>query len=141
MDLKQAQDRIAALEAEVTTLQASKTDLTTQLTAANDKLTAFAKEVRDKDVTQLYADIKRDYKVDDAEVKAFAAMSPEAFTTTAKVLREQFAKATPPAAPATQPTGLFGHTATGGRTDTSEAVDPLVADAKRRAEQFAKRAA
>jgi vacuolar-type H+-ATPase subunit E/Vma4 len=138
MDLKQLQDRVAALEAENKSLQASKDDLNKQLTDANDKLTKFSNEARAGAVQQLFADIGREYKADDAEAKAFSAMPQEAFDATAKVMREQFKK--PAGAPAAQAQTLFQHTATAGGAQatqtTQPAANPLLADAEKRATQF-----
>ena len=142
MDLKQLQDRVAALEADNKSLQAGKDDLNKQLTDANDKLTKFSTEARAAAVQQLFTDIGREYKADDAEAKAFSAMPQEAFDATAKVMREQFKK---PAggASAPQTAALFQHQATGGSASaqtTAPASNPLMADAEKRAAQFSKRA-
>jgi hypothetical protein len=138
MDLKQAQERIAALEAENKTLQASNVDLTNGLKDANDKLTKFSADARTAEVKQLFTDIGREFKDDDAEAKVFSAMPKEAFDATAKVMREQFKK--PGIAKTSE---LFSHTATGGSaeaTQTSQAgANPLMKDAERRAAQFSKR--
>lgn len=140
MDLKQAQERIAALEAENTTLQASNAQLTTGLKDANDKLTKFSADARTAEIKVLFADIGRAYAEDDASAKVFSAMPHDAFATVAATLRDQ-AKKTAPAA--TAPAELFSHAATSGSSAAPQASkpaeNPLMADAKRRAEQFAKR--
>jgi hypothetical protein len=137
MDLKTLQDQVAALEADKKSLQASKDDLTTQLGTANEKLTKFSNEVRTGAVKQLFTDIGREYKDDDAQAKAFSVMPQDAFDATATVLREQFKK------PAVD-SSLFSHTATGGGTHATQtsapAVNPLMADAEKRNSQFSKRA-
>lgn len=138
MDLKQLQDRVAVLEAEKTSLQASKDDLSTQLTVANDKLTKFSSDARTGAVQQLFAEIGREYKAEDAEAKAFSAMPQEAFDATAKVMREQFKK--PSGVAAENTSLLFSHAATAGgaqATQTSQpAANPLIVDAEKRASQF-----
>lgn len=138
MDLKQAQERIATLEAENKTLQASNSSLQTELKTASDKLVEFSKAARQQEVQQLFSDIGREYKADDEEVKAFSAMPSDAFGVTAKVMREQFKKGS------TAKPELFSHTATGGGTGagtqtTQPAENPLLKDAERRAAQFSKR--
>ena len=139
MDLKELQEKVAALEADKKSLQASKDELNTKLTEANDKLTKFSSDARTGSVKQLFSDIGREYKEDDAQAKAFSSMPQEAFDATATVLREQFKK---PAAD----TSLFSHTATNGSgtqaPQTSAApANPLMADAEKRATTFSKRAA
>ena len=139
MDLKALQDRVAALEADKSTLQASNTQLTDQLKAANDQLAKFSQDTRAASIKQLFTDIGREFKDDDANVKAFSQMPQEAFDATAALMRDQ-AKKAPPAVPA----AMFSHTAnTGspaapGATGT-ETPNPLLADAKKRAEQFSQR--
>lgn len=138
MDLKQAQERIATLEAENTSLQASNSSAQDALKVANDKLVAFSKSTREKEVKQLFSDIGREYKADDVEVLAFGAMADDAFGVTSKVMREQFKK------PAAKVDGFFSHVATGGAsgegTQTSQpAANPLLKDAERRATEFSKR--
>jgi hypothetical protein len=138
MDLKQLQDRVAVLEADNKSLQASKDDLNNQLTDANDKLTKFSSEARTGAVQQLFTEIGREYKADDTEAKAFSAMPQDAFDATAKVMREQFKKL--PGASNAQASTLFQHTATGGGAQaaqaTQETANPLLADAQKRATQF-----
>jgi hypothetical protein len=134
MDLKQAIERVAALEAENKALQASNVELTKKFSEATDTLTKTAAAARTSAVTQLFADIGREYKAEDVEAKAFSAMPQEAFDATAKVLREQFKRPTHPA-------GLFQHQATAGAQTPAPQVNPLMADAEKRATQFGKRAA
>lgn len=137
MDLKQAQERIAALEAEKSTLQASNADLTNNLKDANDKLTKFSTDARTGEVKQLFTDIGRKFEEDDASVKAFSNMPGDAFAAVAATMREQ-AKRTPAASQE-----LFSHTATSGSPDATQTsqpqANPLLADAQRRAAQFSKR--
>lgn len=140
MDLKELQEKVAALEADKKSLQASKDDLTTKLTEANDKLTKFSSDARVGSVKQLFTDIGREYKEDDAQTKVFSSMPQDAFDATAAMLREQFKK---PAGDS----NLFSHTATGGSGSTqapqasTPAANPLMADAEKRATSFSKRAA
>lgn len=128
MDLAQAQARITELEKANTGLQAS-------LDTANTALTAFSQQVRDGEVKQLFSDIKREYKADDADVKAFSAMPKDAFELSAKLLREQSASQ-----PSPQESQLYGHTATSGQNQLSNgAVNPLMADAEKRQAQFSRK--
>ncbi len=144
MDLKQLQDRVAALEAEKITLQASKETLETQLKDANDKLVKYSNDARDSPIKQLSADIGKEFAADNAEVKAFSTLPQEAFDGVAKMLREQFKKPAP-VQNGTQVAALFSHVAAGGSapaaTTTPVAENPLLAHAKARADQFAKRQA
>lgn len=144
MDLKQLQDRVAALEAEKTSLQASNTQLSADLKTANEALTKFSADARTAAVQLLFSDIGREFKEDDSSVKQFSAMSQEAFDATAALMRDQFKKPAAPAAP-TLPASLFSHAANGGAAGapnaTAPAVDnPLMADAQKRAQTFSKRA-
>ncbi len=137
MDLKQIQDRVAALEAENKSLQSSKDELSKQLKEASDNLAKFTNEVRTQAVKSLFEDLGREYKADDAEVKVFSSMPQEAFDATSKVMREQFKKSS--AAPGL-PNNLFQHSATGsngqGSQNSQDAENPLMKDAKKRSEQF-----
>lgn len=139
MDLKQLQDRVAALEADKSTLQASNTQLAEQLKVANDQLAKFSQDTRTASIKQLFSDIGREFKDDDANVKAFSQMSQEAFEASAALMREQAKKTTP-----SVPAAMFSHTASTGSSAApgasgAEAPNPLLADAKKRAEQFSQR--
>lgn len=134
MDLQQALARVAALEAEATSLKASNEKLTTDLENAQASLKQFSAATRATEIQRLFSDTGREYKADSDEVKAFMGLPEDAFTFTANLLREQSAKAAPPA-------GLFSHQAGLGTTSptaTPPVANPLLADAKLRASQFAK---
>jgi hypothetical protein len=136
MELKELQDRVAALEAEKQGLQASNTQLAADLKSATDKLAQFSQDTRTAEVKSLFSDIGREFKADEAEVKAFSAMPQDAFDATAKVMRDQLKK------PNQAGSSLFSHQASnGGQPTQAPAVSPLVANAKSRADQFSKRAA
>lgn len=144
MDLKEALAKLATAEADNATLKASNTQLTADVTAANAKLAQFSQDARTAAVKQLYADVGREYKADDADVVAFSKMSQEGFDATAKVLRD-FGKTNAPAAP-TLPAGLFSHAQGTTPTPTdpaaaAAAANPLLANAKDRATEFSKRKA
>ena len=134
MDLKQAQERIAVLEADNTALQASNKDLTTKLTDVTAELTKFSADRRASDVKQLYTDLTREYKDDDADVKAFSTLPQAAFESMASVKRSQFSTTAKVVNPL-----LFEHAVSdSGRqepTDQSK-VNPLLANATARAAQF-----
>lgn len=124
-------EQIAAMQQENANLKAASEK------AASD-LAKFSKERRTADIKTLFSDIGREYKEDDAEVKAFADMPQAGFDAMGGMLRSQFKKPTAPDA-------LFSHTATDGnnpnqpsQTQTQASGDALVKDAQRRAEQFNK---
>lgn len=103
MDLQQAQARITELEGQLTTV-----------TAERDK---FSKAIRMEQIKNLFAATGREYKEDDADVVAFAALPEAGFVATDKILREQFSKqptnqTTKPKPPAE----MFKHQANGGAT-------------------------
>lgn len=130
-------EQIAALQADNAKLKADKEAADKIAADAQSKLTAFAKERRTADIKGLFAQIGRDYKDDDAQVLAFANMDQAGFDVTATLLRESAAKQKP-ATPGSA--ALFGHQATqdGKDAPTQPAANPLLADAKRRAEQFSR---
>lgn len=128
-------EQIAALQQENATLKASNAAMTQERDAARTDLDKFSKERRTSDIKNLFSAIGREFKEDDAEVKAFSAMEQAGFDAMAGMLRSQFKK---PEAPS----GLFSHTATNGNSQDSQTKvedDALVKDAKARAEQFSKR--
>ena len=131
MDLTQALARVAALEAEATSLKASNATLTTDLESARASLKQFSAATRTTEIQRLFSDTGREFKADSDEVKAFAGMPDDAFTFTAKMLREQVSKNAPPAA-------LFSHQAGQGAAPVATTANPLLADAQARATQFAK---
>ena len=131
MDLTQALARVAALEAEATSLKASNEKLTADLEGAQASLKQFSAAARTTEIQRLFSDTGREFKADSDEVKALAGMPDDAFTFTAKMLREQVSKNAPPAA-------LFSHQAGQGEAPVVTAANPLLADAKARATQFAK---
>lgn len=133
MDLKQLQDRVAALEAENVTLQASKQTLETKLTEANDRLSKFSQDVRVQSVKALFSDLGKEFKEDDADVKAFSSMPQESYDAMAKILRDQ-----KKAAPA-QNAALFSHQAGQGQAPEPKAESPLIAAAKAKAALFSQR--
>lgn len=103
MDLQQAQARITELEGQLTTVMAER-----------DK---FSKAIRMEQIKNLFAATGREYKEDDADVVAFAALPEAGWAATDKILREQFSKqptnqTTKPQPPAT----MFQHQANGGAT-------------------------
>ena len=131
MDLTQALARVAALEAEATSLKASNEKLTTDLESAQASLKQFSAATRATEIQRLFSDTGCEFKADSDEVKAFAGMPDDAFTFTAKMLREQVSKNAPHAA-------LFSHQAGQGEPPVVTTANPLLADAKARATQFAK---
>lgn len=131
MDLTQALARVAALEAEAASLKASNENLTTDLESAQASLKQFSAAARAAEIQRLFSDTGREFKADSEEVKALAGMPDDAFTFTAKMLREQASKSAPHAA-------LFSHLADQGKPPVATTANPLLADAQARAAQFAK---
>lgn len=128
-------EQIAAMQQENATLKASNATLTQERDAARTELDKFSKERREADVKTLFSDLGREFKADDAEVKAFSDMPQATFDVTAKMMREQFSKKeTKPAAAA----GLFSHQAAAGNEAKPGEANPLLADAQRRASQYSK---
>lgn len=142
MDLTQAQARIAELDAANAALQASNAKLTTDVESTKQALAKFSSDARKTAVTQLFADVgRKPVEGDDPAMVQFCAMSDETFTATAGVMREQFKQA--PVANPGIPASLFSHvaaTVTGEGGQASKAdVNPLMADAQKRAQTFSKR--
>lgn len=102
MDLQQAQARITELEGQLTAV-----------TAERDK---FSKSARTEQIKGLFSAVGREYKDDDADVLAFAALPDAGFAAVDKMMREQFSKQPQPTKP-TVPAHLFSHQANGGKTD------------------------
>lgn len=99
MDLQMAQARITELEGQLTAV-----------TAERDK---FSKAARTEQIKNLFSVIGREYKDDDADVLAFAALPDVGFAATDKMLREQFSKQ-PTTTKPTVPAHLFSHQANCG---------------------------
>ena len=141
-------EQIAAMQQENATLKASNATLTQERDAARTDLDKFSKERRTGDIKNLFSAIGREYKEDDAEVKAFSAMDQAGFDAMAGMLRSQFKK---PEGQQTQQQpnnpALFSHAAANGQNqnqpqganDADE--NSLLKDAEKRAAQFSKRAA
>lgn len=138
-------EQIAAMQQENATLKASNATLTQERDAARTDLDKFSKERRENDIKNLFSDVGREYKADDAEVKAFSDMPQAAFDVMAGMLRSQFKK---PAAAGAGAAGaaLFSHAATGGNNPNQQGQqqaeaeeNALLKDAEKRAQQFAKR--
>lgn len=108
MDLQQAQARITELEGQLTAV-----------TAERDK---FSKAARTEQIKNLFSVIGREYKDDDADVLAFAALPDAGFAATDKMLREQFSKQPQPTKP-TVPAHLFSHQANGGAEPVASGLD------------------
>jgi hypothetical protein len=145
MDLQAALARVAELEAEKTSLQASNTSLTSKVDTLSAELTKFSSDARTAAVTQLFSDIGRpapEAGKEDSAFKQFCEMPAEAFAATASIMRDQAAKAPATTAAPALPSGLFGHVATDGQAlkpAPSGDVNPLLADAQNRATTFSKR--
>lgn len=140
-------EQIAAMQQENATLKASNATLTQERDNARTELDKFSKERRTADIQTLFSNIGREYKADDAEVKAFSDMPQAGFDAMASMLRSQFKK--PEGQQNQQPNNpaLFSHAATQGHNPNqqqqqSEADEnSLLKDAEKRAAQFSKRAA
>ena len=112
---------LAQLTAKNTALEAEKLALTQQVTAFSTELEGVKSKARLDQIERLFKDVNREFKADDADVKAFAAMPQESFDVTSKMLREQF-KAQPSAKP-NLPSNLFNHQANGGTETPSNSLD------------------
>ena len=140
-------EQIAAMQQENATLKASNTALTAERDAARTDLEKFSKERRENDIKNLFSDVGREYKADDAEVKAFSDMPQAAFDVMAGMLRSQFKKpAAAGAGAGAAGAALFSHAATGGNNPNQQGQqqaeaeeNALLKDAEKRAQQFAKR--
>lgn len=134
-DFSMTPEQIAALQADNARLKAESEANATAAAAAKEQAEKFAKERRTTDIKALFAKTGREFKEDDADVLAFAKMDQTAFDMTARMLGEAADKAK---TTTTVPAGLFAHQATQGRSNEQTTVaNPLAADAKKRAEQFA----
>lgn len=129
-------EQIAALQAENAQLKASVTTLTQERDTANTALTQFSQARRTADIQALYTDLGREFKADAEDVKAFAAMPQAAFEFTVKQLKDS-AKAA--GTMQKLPAGMFSHQAAEGQATEQPGANPLLANAKARSEQFAKR--
>ena len=140
-------EQIAAMQQENATLKASNATLTQERDAARTDLEKFSKERRENDIKNLFSDVGREYKADDAEVKAFSDMPQAAFDVMAGMLRSQFKKpAAAGAGAGAAGAALFSHAATGGNNPNQQGQqqaeaeeNALLKDAEKRAQQFAKR--
>ena len=142
-------EQIAAMQQENAALKASNATLTQERDTARADLDKFSKERRTADIQTLFSNIGREYKADDAEVKAFSDMPQAGFDAMASMLRSQFKK------PEEKQGGqhanvqnLFQHQAQGGNNPNQQSNgnnnaedDSLLKDAKARQEQFSKRRA
>lgn len=131
-------EQIAAMQQENAALKAANGALTKERDAARSELDKFSKDRRDADIKKLFADINREITIDDKTVQDFANMTQAAFDSVAAVMREQFKKTNQQQGVLQQ---LFGHVAINGGTPTQrpdDANDPLLANAKDRAVQYAK---
>lgn len=131
-------EQIAAMQQENATLKASNATLTQERDAARTELDKFSKDRRENDIKTLFSDMGREYKSEDAEVKAFSDMPQAAFDVMASMMRSQFKKPAATGAGGAKP-DLFSHTATGdnpaafnGATDENA----LLNDAQKRADKF-----
>ena len=143
-------EQIAAMQQENATLKASNTALTAERDTARADLDKFSKERRTGDIKNLFSAIGREYKEDDADVKAFSSMEQAGFDAMAGMLRSQFKK--PEEKQGNQPANvqnLFQHQAQGGNNPNQQSNgggndaedDSLLKNAKARQEQFSKRRA
>lgn len=136
-------EQIAAMQQENATLKANNATLTQERDAARTDLDKFSKERRTGDIKNLFSAIGREYKEDDAEVKAFSAMDQAGFDAMAGMLRSQFKK---PEGQQPNNPALFSHQAAQGTQNPNNPQNndaeenSLLKDAEKRAAQFSKRA-
>lgn len=132
-EFSMTEDEIKALQAENAKLKADKE-------TAEQAAAKFAAEARTTAIKSLFSDIGREFKAEDPQVLAFAKMDQAGFDTAATVLRDT-AKANKPATTpaANANAALFSHQAAAGATQEQQPpANPLISDAQRRADQFAK---
>lgn len=135
------------LKAKVGQLETANATLTGQLADANKKLGDYSKQVRIDKIKSLFSHIGREFKEDGADVVAFSAMPDEAFAAADAAMRAVTQTPAPAQSPAANaPAQMFSHVAnmpagTQASAPQAPAVDPLTADAQRRAEAFSKRVA
>jgi hypothetical protein len=129
-------------EAEIQAMTAENARLKAESEASANKLKEFAKTARTTAIQGLFSVIGREFKADDPQVTAFAQMDQAGFDATVALLTEQAKAAPKPKTAAEQLAGTaaFSHVAaTGGEgaQGTQPAANPLMANAKARADQFA----
>ena len=138
-------EQIAAMQQENATLKASNTTLTQERDNARTELSKFSKERRTGDIKNLFSAIGREYKEDDADVKAFADMPQAGFDAMSGMLKAQFKK--PEGEQKPNNPALFSHAATNGQQNPNNPQNndadenSLLKDAEKRSAQFSKRAA
>lgn len=139
-------EQIAAMQQENATLKASNTTLTQERDNARTELDKFSKERRTTDIQTLFSNIGREFKADDAEVKAFSDMPQAGFDAMASMLRSQFKK--PEGEQKPNNPALFSHQAGSGNNPNQQGQqqadadeNSLLKDAEKRNQKFSKRAA
>lgn len=129
---------------EIAAMKAENEALKSQLTGAQATIADFSKNARVQQIKEMFT--KHGIACDEAseQFKSFSNMSDEAFKAAATAFSMMPVPATTPAA--TAPANLFSHQANGGAqgaTNASTQVsheEALLADAKKRGSDFAKRA-
>lgn len=141
MELKELQAQIAKMEAEKSENAAKLAELTTKFSQVSASYEALQSEKRVSDVKNLFASIGMEYTEESA--KDYLSMDAAAFAVVSKSLLS-FAKSAQNTTESTAtklPALLFSHQATKGAEKGEEnkgTEDALVADARKRAEKFAK---
>ena len=137
-DISMTPEQIAAMQQENATLKASADKAAADKATAEAELAKFSKERRTNDIKTLFSAIGREYKEDDAEVKAFADMPQAGFDAMSGMMRTQFKKPN-------APDNLFSHQAADGvdrnqqGSNTQADENALLKDAEKRSSQFYKR--
>lgn len=135
-------EQIAAMQAENAALKLSAATITAERDTATAELAKFSKDRRAGDIKTLFSAVGREFKDDDADVKAFADMPQAGFDAMAGMMRAQFSQK--PVVPGSNVTGLFSHAAADGKNPNQPATttadeDALLKDAEKRTAQFSKR--
>lgn len=137
MEIKQLEEKIKEQDVIIAQFKTDNENLKKALEIAKAESEKFSLSARQAAIKQLFFSVGREYKENSEDVAGFLSMPQEAFDFASKVITEQAAK------PGLnqKDSFLFQHQATAG-TSARGAIeeDPLIANAKVRAQQFSNRA-
>lgn len=137
MEIKQLEEKIKEQDAVIAQFKADNENLKGQLETAKAEAEKFSLSARQAAIKQLFFSVGREYKENSEDVKGFLAMPQEAFDFASKVITEQ---ASDPIIKQ-KDNFLFQHQAKAGTSAHGTVEeDPLIANAKIRAQQFSNRA-
>jgi hypothetical protein len=129
LDKKDGDMDIKELQAQLDAANKANADLKALSDKAVSDLAAFSRATRENEVKTLFAEVGKEVK-DDAEYKAFVEMDASAFSVVSATLRSVKPTALNPA--------LFSHQAIADGA-APEAENPLIANARKQAQEFSKR--